>query len=80
MFLFLDNSSRSCVHVKILNVDVDVSISGQQLQELICQILQGHLVMFRKDSFLSILSECFNHWYDILMYMYTDTHSSNTDG
>lgn len=80
MFLFLDNSSRSCVHVKISNVDVDVSIFEQQLQELICQILQGHLVMFRKDSFLSILSECFNHWYDILMYMYTDTHSSNTDG
>ena len=28
-----------------------------QLQDLICQILQGHLVMFRKDSFLTILSK-----------------------
>ncbi|KAK3595164.1 hypothetical protein CHS0354_002764 [Potamilus streckersoni] len=32
------------------------SIDGTQLQDLICQILQGHLVMFRKDSFLSILN------------------------
>ncbi|KAK3097008.1 hypothetical protein FSP39_005554 [Pinctada imbricata] len=32
------------------------AIDGTQLQELICQILQGHLIMFRKDSFLSVLN------------------------
>ncbi|XP_064619103.1 integrator complex subunit 3-like [Lineus longissimus] len=32
------------------------SIDGTQLQDLICQILQGHLVMFRKDSFLAVLN------------------------
>lgn len=32
------------------------SIDGSQLQELICQILQGNLVMFRKESFLSVLN------------------------
>ncbi|OPL33146.1 integrator 3 complex subunit, partial [Mytilus galloprovincialis] len=32
------------------------AIDGAQLQELICQILQGHLIMFRKDSFLSVLN------------------------
>ncbi|XP_023931443.1 integrator complex subunit 3 [Lingula anatina] len=32
------------------------SIDGSQLQDLVCQILQGHLIMFRKDSFLSILN------------------------
>ncbi|XP_060581601.1 integrator complex subunit 3-like, partial [Ruditapes philippinarum] len=32
------------------------SIDGSQLQDLICQILQGNLVMFRKESFLSVLN------------------------
>ncbi|XP_052795999.1 integrator complex subunit 3-like [Mya arenaria] len=32
------------------------SIDGSQLQELICQILQGNLVMFRKESFLKVLN------------------------
>lgn len=32
------------------------AIDSAQLQELICQILQGHLIMFRKDSFLSVLN------------------------
>lgn len=32
------------------------SIDGTQLQDLICHILQGHLILFRKDSFLSVLN------------------------
>ncbi|XP_052276619.1 integrator complex subunit 3-like isoform X2 [Dreissena polymorpha] len=32
------------------------TIDGSQLQELICQILQGNLVMFRKESFLKVLN------------------------
>ncbi|CAI9735301.1 Hypothetical predicted protein [Octopus vulgaris] len=31
-------------------------IDAVQLQDLICQILQGHLIMFRKDSFLYVLN------------------------
>lgn len=42
-------------NVELLHMIVS-AIDGTQLQELICQILQGHLVMFRKDSFLSILN------------------------
>ena len=52
---------RNCIHVHTLHVYVEMIMNLSmffQLQELICQILQGHLVMFRKDSFLSILSEC----------------------
>ncbi|KAJ8304786.1 hypothetical protein KUTeg_018369 [Tegillarca granosa] len=40
---------------ELLNLIVS-AIDGTQLQELICQILQGHLIMFRKDSFLSLLN------------------------
>ncbi|XP_069137872.1 integrator complex subunit 3-like [Argopecten irradians] len=40
---------------ELLNMIVS-AIDGTQLQDLICQILQGHLVMFRKDSFLSVLN------------------------
>jgi len=29
-----------------------------QLQELVCHVMMGNLVMFRKDSVLNILSEC----------------------
>lgn len=32
------------------------TIDGTQLLDLMCQILQGHLVMFRKDSIVSVLS------------------------
>lgn len=32
-------------------------IDSIQLQDLICQILQANMNMFKKDSFLSILSE-----------------------
>lgn len=34
------------------------TIDGMQLLELMCQVLQGHLVMFRKDSILALLSMC----------------------
>ena len=55
-----------------------------QLQDLICEILQGHLVMFgSKESFLSVLSEpsaflwliasFFNY------YMYIYIKSTNTE-
>ena len=37
-----------------------------QLQDLVCQILQGHLVMFRKDTFLSILSKLPNLVVDVV--------------
>jgi len=40
----------------ILNLIVS-SIDGTQLQDLICQILQGHLLMFKnKETFLSVLN------------------------
>ncbi|XP_005091080.1 integrator complex subunit 3 isoform X2 [Aplysia californica] len=40
----------------ILNLIVS-SIDGTQLQDLICQILQGHLMMFKnKETFLSVLN------------------------
>lgn len=42
-------------NIELLHLIVS-SIDGTQLQDLICQILQGHLVMFRKDSFLSVLN------------------------
>ncbi|KAL5004662.1 hypothetical protein ScPMuIL_018118 [Solemya velum] len=42
-------------NAELLNMIVS-SIDGTQLQDLICQILQGHLVMFRKESFLSVLN------------------------
>ncbi|KAI0237347.1 Integrator complex subunit 3 [Lamellibrachia satsuma] len=32
------------------------SIDATQLQDLVCEILRGHLEMFRKDSFLSVLN------------------------
>lgn len=31
--------------------------SAAQLQELVCHVMMGNLVMFRKDSVLNILSE-----------------------
>ncbi|XP_064474957.1 integrator complex subunit 3-like [Ornithodoros turicata] len=39
----------------ILNMVVSC-IDASQLQDLVCQILQGNMVMFRKDSFISILN------------------------
>ncbi|XP_025077829.1 integrator complex subunit 3-like [Pomacea canaliculata] len=44
------------------------SIDGTQLQDLICQILQGHLVMFKnRETFLSILNESLE-WESIEQY------------
>ncbi|XP_076443477.1 integrator complex subunit 3-like [Babylonia areolata] len=44
------------------------SIDGTQLQDLICQILQGHLIIFNKrETFLSILNESLN-WESIEQY------------
>lgn len=37
--------------LKSINADVCV-----QLQDLVCEILRGHLTMFRKDTLLSVLS------------------------
>ncbi|GAB6031207.1 Integrator complex subunit 3 [Chamberlinius hualienensis] len=42
-------------NAEILNLIVSC-IDSSQLQDLICHILQGNLVMFRKDSFLSVLN------------------------
>ncbi|KAL8567155.1 hypothetical protein ACOMHN_033057 [Nucella lapillus] len=43
-------------------------IDGTQLQDLICQILQGHLIIFNKrETFLSILNESLN-WESIEQY------------
>jgi len=42
-------------HAELLNLIV-ACIDSTQLQDLICHILQGNLVMFRKDSFLSVLN------------------------
>ncbi|XP_041361023.1 integrator complex subunit 3-like [Gigantopelta aegis] len=43
-------------------------IDGTQLQELICQILQGHLTMFKnKETFLSVLNESLD-WETIEQY------------
>ena len=33
------------------------TIDGTQLLDFMCQILQGHLLMFRKDSVLAVLSK-----------------------
>lgn len=33
------------------------TIDGTQLLDIMCQILQGHLLMFRKDSILAVLSK-----------------------
>ncbi|KAK7476126.1 hypothetical protein BaRGS_00032619, partial [Batillaria attramentaria] len=44
------------------------SIDGTQLQDLICQILQGHLVIFKnRETFLSILNESLE-WESIEQY------------
>ncbi|XP_074650376.1 integrator complex subunit 3-like [Tubulanus polymorphus] len=43
------------------------SIAGPQLQDIICQILQGHLIMFRKDSFLAVLNDSLE-WETIEQY------------
>lgn len=44
------------------------SIDGTQLQDLICQILQGHLIIFTKrETFLSILNESLK-WESIEQY------------
>ncbi|BFZ01574.1 hypothetical protein BsWGS_04613 [Bradybaena similaris] len=51
----------------ILNLIVS-SIDGSQLQDLICQILQGHLLMFKnKETFLSILNASLD-WETIEQY------------
>ncbi|XP_014672236.1 PREDICTED: integrator complex subunit 3-like [Priapulus caudatus] len=41
---------------ELLNLIVSC-VDGVQLQDLVCHIMQGNLIMFRKDSFLSVLSE-----------------------
>ncbi|WAR00983.1 INT3-like protein [Mya arenaria] len=51
-----DDFPNVCVgNAELLQLVVS-SIDGSQLQELICQILQGNLVMFRKESFLKVLN------------------------
>ncbi|XP_059154214.1 integrator complex subunit 3-like isoform X2 [Physella acuta] len=51
----------------ILNLIVS-SIDGSQLQDLICQILQGHLLMFKsRETFLSILNASLD-WETIEQY------------
>ncbi|XP_033375682.1 integrator complex subunit 3, partial [Parus major] len=51
---FPDETLRSG---ELLNMIVAV-IDSFQLQELVCHVMMGNLVMFRKDSVLNILSEC----------------------
>ncbi|XP_015739840.1 integrator complex subunit 3, partial [Coturnix japonica] len=51
---FPDETLRSG---ELLNMIVAV-IDSAQLQELVCHVMMGNLVMFRKDSVLNILSEC----------------------
>ncbi|CAG5134392.1 unnamed protein product, partial [Candidula unifasciata] len=54
-------------NANILNLIVS-SIDGSQLQDLICQILQGHLLMFKnKETFLSILNASLD-WETIEQY------------
>ncbi|XP_072346607.1 integrator complex subunit 3-like [Scyliorhinus torazame] len=50
---FPDETLRSS---ELLNMIVAV-IDSAQLQELVCHIMMGNLVMFRKDSVLNILSD-----------------------
>ncbi|XP_050400889.1 integrator complex subunit 3 [Patella vulgata] len=53
------------------------SIDGIQLQDLICQILQGHLVMFKnKETFLSVLNESLE-WETIEQYFLWQLISSH---
>lgn len=42
-------------NAELLNLIVSC-IDSAQLQDLVCHILQGNVIMFRKDSFLSILN------------------------
>uniref|UniRef100_A0A8C2TTU6 Integrator complex subunit 3 n=1 Tax=Coturnix japonica TaxID=93934 RepID=A0A8C2TTU6_COTJA len=52
---FPDETLRSG---ELLNMIVAV-IDSAQLQELVCHVMMGNLVMFRKDSVLNILSELY---------------------
>ncbi|OXU25656.1 hypothetical protein TSAR_002834 [Trichomalopsis sarcophagae] len=46
-------------NVQLLHLVVS-TIDSLQLQDLICQILQGHLKMLKKDSLFSLLSASLN--------------------
>ncbi|XP_013791928.2 integrator complex subunit 3-like [Limulus polyphemus] len=45
-------------NAELLNLIVSC-IDASQLQDLICHILQGYMILFRKESFLSVLISCF---------------------
>lgn len=45
------------VLLHLLRVDTLMLCVGVQLQELMCHVMMGNLVMFRKDSVLNILSK-----------------------
>merc|ERR550532_1104093 len=50
----------------LLNLIVSC-IDGAQLQALICEILQGHLIMFKKTTFTNVLSASLS-WETIEQY------------
>lgn len=53
--VYIQYTNEAVGHAELLNLIVS-TIDASQLQELICHILQGRLVMFRRDSFLAVLS------------------------
>uniref|UniRef100_A0A8C4F3G1 Integrator complex subunit 3 n=1 Tax=Dicentrarchus labrax TaxID=13489 RepID=A0A8C4F3G1_DICLA len=63
---FPDETLRSG---ELLNMIVAV-IDSTQLQELMCHVMMGNLVMFRKDSVLNILSENHTHMNTVLGFLY----------
>ena len=49
-----------------------------QLQDLICQILQGHLQMFKKDSFVNVLSKLIDKSWEFCPCTQTIQHGCNS--
>ena len=54
-------SSAAIGSIDLVHLIVSV-IDATQLQELICEILQGHLVMFKKDTYATVISKCTNYF------------------
>ena len=59
-YVYSQFSSAAIGNIELLQLVVS-SIDGAQLLELVCKIHQGQLVMFSKDSFLSVLDASL-HW------------------
>lgn len=62
MFIFLlndiySNFASAAAANAALMLLICSAIDGTQLLGIMCQVLQGHLIMFKKDSILSVLSK-----------------------